>query len=275
MTLKTLLIYSKNRLSSFQCVSLLKIDAIFSDYDGTLSPLAVSRELAVIPDSLSSALMAISKRIPFCIVTTKTINYIEKNVPFARAIAGIIGLEIKIGDRKIVDERVYERSGLLEQMCKYSIDTIRSIDSVFVEKRETGDGVLASFCIDWRLTKDWNASRNAIQSVLEHCSKKGLHVMTYSTHPFADAYPFYIDKAEALSLLKYHLNIMGKVMYLGDSENDNPAFEISDVAIGIKHQQVNPQLKCDHSIPFEKLATFLQNLLQSNFNFSPKSLIES
>jgi phosphoserine phosphatase len=49
-------------------------------------------------------------------------------------------------------------------------------------------------------------------------------------------------------------------MYLGDSENDNPAFRKADVSIGVKSdERLNPNLNCNYSMKFDKLAGFFEN----------------
>lgn len=41
------------------------------------------------------------------------------------------------------------------------------------------------------------------------------------------------------------------VMYLGDSENDNPAFRKSDISIGIRSDpRLNPMLNCKYMLDF-------------------------
>ena len=50
-------------------------------------------------------------------------------------------------------------------------------------------------------------------------------------------------------------------MYLGDSENDNPAFKKADVSIGINSDvRLKPNLKCKYNLKYENLTIFLKNL---------------
>jgi hypothetical protein len=43
-------------------------------------------------------------------------------------------------------------------------------------------------------------------------------------------------------------------MYLGDSENDNPAFRRSDISIGIHSDtRLNPKLDCEYMLDFNQL----------------------
>jgi phosphoserine phosphatase len=63
-------------------------------------------------------------------------------------------------------------------------------------------------------------------------------------------------------------------MYLGDSENDNPAFEKAGVSIGVRSdERLNPKLNCKYTINFNNLPAFLNRLYENNFVFS-ESLLE-
>src|SRR5918911_1185664 len=92
-----------------------------------------------------------------------------------------------------------------------------------------------------------------------------IHIQTYATHPFIDVYAAKCDKGIVYDviiskILKINSAIQ-KVMYLGDSENDNPAFRKADVSIGVKSdERLNPNLDCNYSMKFDKLAGFLGKL---------------
>ncbi len=60
-----------------------------------------------------------------------------------------------------------------------------------------------------------------------------------------------------------------KILYLGDSENDNPAFEKSDISIGITRKEVKPLLKCKYLLHHKKLNLFLKRLVQNKMVFDP------
>ena len=47
------------------------------------------------------------------------------------------------------------------------------------------------------------------------------------------------------------------VLYLGESENDNPAFRKSDISIGISSdKRLNPKLDCEYHIKYNYLSIF-------------------
>ena len=67
-------------------------------------------------------------------------------------------------------------------------------------------------------------------------------------------------------------NIKGKlknIMYLGDSENDNPAFRKAAVSIGVHSDiRLKPKINCKYNICFNKIPIFLKTLLDKNLQFS-------
>ena len=82
-----------------------------------------------------------------------------------------------------------------------------------------------------------------------------------------DAYEFVISKLSEMS------NVSGNIIYLGDSENDNPAFRKSDISIGvISDNRLNPRLDCTYSIEFKNLSAFLRRLVDNDFDFSASLL---
>jgi len=59
-----------------------------------------------------------------------------------------------------------------------------------------------------------------------------------------------------------------KVMYLGDSENDNHAFRKAGVSIGVNSdKRLNPNLDCKYIVKFDKLAGLLEKLHNDDFVF--------
>jgi hypothetical protein len=63
------------------------------------------------------------------------------------------------------------------------------------------------------------------------------------------------------------------VMYMGDSENDNPAFRKSDISIGIHSDiRLSPKLDCKYMLDFNQLPLFLRRLTDNDFIFSESLL---
>ena len=247
---------------------MVKIQALFSDFDGTLSPLELRREDAYIPPRLKRLLTRASKTVKLGIVTTKDLSFIKERVPFAHGIAATCGLEMQIGDRMYLDERVREPSKKIETAYRQALTRILPIpDNIAIERKETDEGNLIAFCVDWRLSKDWDEARRKTVPLLTLCKEQGLFVVESDIAPFANVFPFQVDKGSAYLKLHTELGVTGPTMYWGDSEIDDPAFQIAEVSIGIKHRRVMPRLQCKYRVEFLELEGFLSNLIEADFDF--------
>jgi hydroxymethylpyrimidine pyrophosphatase-like HAD family hydrolase len=108
-------------------------------------------------------------------------------------------------------------------------------------------------------------------------SAQSLFIQEYYTHPFIDLYVTKVNKGDAfefvISKLSEISNVSGKIIYLGDSENDNPAFRKTDYSIGvISDNRLNPELDCTYSIEFKNLSAFFKRLVDNGFDFSESLL---
>jgi phosphoserine phosphatase len=69
-----------------------------------------------------------------------------------------------------------------------------------------------------------------------------------------------------------NLDINKNILYLGDSENDNPAFRKADLSINIKSDaRLNTKLDSHYSLEFNELSYFLIKLYKENFHFTSMS----
>ena len=155
-----------------------------------------------------------------------------------------------------------------------------SVERKYISNNET----LAGITIDWRHLQDWESFKKTSEPLLKKAIEKQqklsfngntLYTQTYATHPFIDVYAVKCDKGMAFDSIASEISYgKGKrekriIMYLGDSENDNPAFKKSDVSIGVlSDDRLNPKLDCDYTVGFDNLSTFLKNLLDNDLVFS-------
>jgi hypothetical protein len=97
-------------------------------------------------------------------------------------------------------------------------------------------------------------------------------IQKYSSHPFLDIYGIECNKGLAFDSVLSQLEEKDRgtnVMYLGDSENDNPAFRKSDISIGIRSDaRLNPMLDCKYTLNFNQLSLFPRGLMDNDFIFS-------
>lgn len=245
-----------------------KLEAIFSDYDGTLCALELRREDAFISPRLKRVLTKASKGIKIGIVTTKDLGFIKERVPFAHGIAATCGLEIEVDGKSTLDERVREPNKKMEQGYQDALKRILQIrDNIMVERKETDDGGLIAFCVDWRLSRNWDEARKKVVPVLELCKEQGLYVVDSTLSPFANVFPMEVDKGAAFKKLREEMGVTGPVMYLGDTEVDDPAFQLADISVGVKHRRIMPALQCKYKIEFFELDNFILKLVDADFSF--------
>ncbi len=77
----------------------MKVEGLFLDYDGTISPLSVSGQESVVSQGTATILHRIKQLIPIGIITTKELSFIMPRTPFANAWSTIAGLKKKNGDK--------------------------------------------------------------------------------------------------------------------------------------------------------------------------------
>ena len=190
-------------------------------------------------------------------------------------------------------------SDILSEIVTYFEKEYKEIN---VEKKflKGKQNLIGGITVDWRHYSNWTANKKKyreiikrlVSIVLESVSKKrgvdiskeklalcaeSLFIQEYSTHPFIDLYVTKVNKGDAfefvISKLSEMSNISGNIIYLGDSENDNPAFRKTDYSIGvISDNRLNPKLDCTYSIEFKNLSTFLKRLVDNGFDFSESLL---
>jgi hypothetical protein len=165
-------------------------------------------------------------------------------------------------------------------------------DNVLVDRKYTADRqFLAGITVDYRHLKDWRSCKNKLEPSLKKMIQKcqtsslvtgrgsDLYLQTYSSHPFLDVYALYCDKGMAFDFVTSEiLNIktgrdggdrVGGILYLGDSENDNPAFRKAAISMGvISDKRLNPKLDCEYHIEYNYLSIFLKRLIENNLVFT-------
>ena len=71
-----------------------RINAVLSDYDGTLSPTnRLSRNTDSIPEQLEGVLWEICQSIPVCVISSKDFHFLHSRTGFARILSCIMGIE--------------------------------------------------------------------------------------------------------------------------------------------------------------------------------------
>lgn len=234
----------------------------------------------------------------FVLNSRKQINS-DNNISDENNRSYLEGVIIKDGISFFDSETLSINSSILSEIAAYLEKEFKELN---IEKKilKGKQNLVGGITVDWRHYYNWASNKEkygeivkkSVSIVLESVSKKrgvdipkeklalytqSLFIQEYSTHPFIDLYVTKVNKGEAyefiISQLSEMSNVTGKIIYLGDSENDNPAFRKADFSIGvISDNRLNPKLDCKYSLDFENLSTFLRRLVNNGFNFSESLL---
>ncbi len=239
----------------------IKISGLFLDYDGTISRADVRRNRSRPTKKILRALEKISAKAPLAMVTTKDTRFIMNRVPFASAWAACGGLDIQIRGKKHTQKKISNLK-TLEGCIRHARKKTRK-SGVQMEKKKDAAGRTVSFCMDWRFAKDPEKAKAAAMKALDLCKKNGMHTKSCEKEPFADVFPVSINKGSAVSELRKKLSITGKILYLGDSESDNPAFRAADMSIGVINGNWK-RLSCSYLIEFRDMPKFFGGLIRND-----------
>jgi len=223
----------------------------------------------------------------------------DNNIPNKNNKSSLEDVIIKDGISYFDSETLPINSDILSEIVTYFEKEYKEIN---VEKKflKGKQNLIGGITVDWRHYSNWTANKKKyreiikrlVSIVLESVSKKrgvdiskeklalcaeSLFIQEYSTHPFIDLYVTKVNKGDAfefvISKLSEMSNISGNIIYLGDSENDNPAFRKTDYSIGvISDNRLNPELDCTYSIEFKNLSAFFKRLVDNGFDFSESLL---
>ena len=158
-------------------------------------------------------------------------------------------------------------------------------DIKIIKKYTHKEKLLAGVSFDYRHLLKWesykmNIEPRIIDKIYEYLNinslpPNALHIQTYLTHPFLDIYSIDCNKGDVVTDVRTLLNLCNNnnILYLGDSENDNPAFRKADLSINIKSdERLNTKLDSHYSLEFNELSYFLIKLYKENFNFTSMSI---
>jgi hydroxymethylpyrimidine pyrophosphatase-like HAD family hydrolase len=286
-----------------------QIDAILSDYDGTLCATSSVRggksfDVGTIPKGLEQILFRISDRIPICIVSSKDFEFLHNRARFASILSCVLGLET-INHRPHYNDNnlncvrhhhliadslsLKHNSRFLHNILK-TLHNHNFVDIIIEEKYTSNRDILIGLTIDYRHVENWQSFKENTEPIIREIiqrsfsanfmpnssSKDQPFIQSYSSHPFLDVYGIKCDKGLAFDNILSQLAKKGgtNVIYLGDSENDNPAFRKSDISIGISSdKRLEPKLDCKYMLDFNQLSTFLICLMENKFIFSQELLL--
>jgi HAD superfamily hydrolase (TIGR01484 family) len=277
-----------------------KVHAILTDYDGTLVPTADAKNLQTnaVTSELEDILEKICSEIPVCVISTKDYEFLKNKTAFARVLSCMMGIETLVlrnhRSPRTIEKRLLYASLQVLQLKSRSLEAIaeevnscEEFSCMVIERKHTSEGILAGLTIDWRhLSDDWSYYRRGITHFIYRMVadlKKSpvpidIYVQKYSEHPFVDIYSIDCNKGIAFDTVISELpdaSAHGRgILYLGDSENDNPAFRKAGISIGIRSDaRVNPKLDCSYFLDYEQLSSFLVKLRNNDYLFNDDELL--
>jgi HAD superfamily hydrolase (TIGR01484 family) len=242
------------------------VAALFTDYDGTISPINVSLLESRVPQKIMFALNRIREHIPVAVITTKSLEFVVARTPFACAWSALGGLETRIGE-VIYRAPCLKTTRNMATALRYAKSKSEGV--LKVEKKRDSQGKVVAFSVDWRFADNPERAEKTAMRVLSFCRSLPVVTYRYEEQPFFDVFPCVVNRGKALLDLKQKLGVLNSVMYMGDSAADNPAFKLAEVAIGVAHAETPKNLACEYFIRFEDLADFLWCLLENDFLFNP------
>ena len=243
-----------------------KVGALFTDYDGTISPINVSRSESRVPPEIMLMLNRIRERIPVAVITTKSLEFVVARTPFACAWSALGGLETRIGE---ITSRApcLKTTRTIATALRYAKSLSEGV--LVVEEKRDSRGEVVAFSVDWRFADNQGAAEKTAMKILSFCESLTVVSSRYNEQPFFDVFPCAVNKGKALIDLKQKLGVKDSVMFMGDSPVDNTAFELADIAVGVLHAEPLKNLACDYFVRFEDIAGFFKCLLENDFLFDP------
>jgi len=239
----------------------LKVDAFFSDYDGTIAPLGVPRNDSKIFDGVEVQLRKICRQVPLCIITSKDFDFVYPRTSFAAGWACVSGLDIRLSDgRRSGEKRLIELTKPLE--------LAKSLErgGAITELKRGPAGELLGLALDWTEVPEL---RKTVVENLRKMSDEGISITYDEASTFADIFEAPPNKGMALKQLKRLLGVKGNIMFIGDAPADNGAFQEAEVAVAVSHGQPLDELRCGFMVELARLEEFLRSLSDGGMEFTP------
>jgi hypothetical protein len=164
-----------------------QIDAILSDYDGTLCSTTSVRGgiglVDTIPKDLERILFHISQRIPVCIISSKDFVFLHKKTRFANILSCVLGIETvihnshygsnnndKMNNSCVMCQDLIASSYLLMDNSKLLHEIIEILQThnhykdIIIEKKYTSNReILIGLTIDYGHLEDWQSFKDNIE----------------------------------------------------------------------------------------------------------------
>lgn len=238
------------------------------DYDGTISPIDATRTESNVPEKTLKLLREIHELIPVAILTTKDLGFIKSRVPFASAWSAVGGLETQVGNRITKTDSFQSTTSTISQAVSL-VKSYITCEGFEIEEKKDSEGQTIAFCIDWRRANKPRIAMKKARKIVDYTESLGLLTVKQQDQPFVDVFSALPDKGRALKQILSELGIHDGVLYMGDSEADNPAFRNSNLSIGVVESETKANdLDSDFVVNFEDVPVFLEHIVRNDLQFS-------
>jgi hypothetical protein len=233
-----------------------QVDAILSDYDGTLCTTTSIRDdnkngvAGTIPQGLEQILFRISEHIPLCIISSKDFEFLHNRARFARILSCVLGTETInhsphhndaknsnfgcVGNQYLIADgySLKHNSKLLHNILE-TLQNQNYTDILVEEKYTSNKEILIGLTIDYRHLENWQSFKENTEPLIREIIQKSVNantqnsslkdqpfIQSYSSHPFLDVYGVKCDKGLSFDNVISHLEKKEErgtnIMYLGE-----------------------------------------------------------
>ncbi len=198
------------------------------DYDGTLTPIVKTPELARLSSPIKNLLKVLSENRQFtlAIISGRPLAEIKKIVGLKKIIyAGNHGLEVEGPKIKFVNPRALKSKVLMRNLFNLLSEKLSSISGALVENK------VLTLSIHFRLIKSKKAVgklRKIFYSIIKPWQIKKKIKVTFGKKVYEIRPPLRWDKGKSLKFLlekKFQLELQPLVISLGDDRTDEDMFK--------------------------------------------------
>ena len=190
------------------------------DYDGTLTPIVLRPELAVLSDDMRDVLKRIAKKYPLAIISGRSLDDVRDMVNVDGIYyAGNHGFEIS-NDVKLVNPDAEKIKPVIAEICEQMQSKIGHIQGSIVENK----GITASVHYRMVLENDFLELEKIFKGVIASYVEKGKIRITKGKKVFEIRPNVEWDKGKAVKWVIAVLEKKGTPVYIGDDRTDEDAF---------------------------------------------------
>lgn len=236
---------------------------LFFDYDGVLAPISNDPLKVDVTSPMLSVLRELQKDYVVAVISGRDCPFLYDKIPGLNGYACVLGLEIHGGGFVVFDEEVNRgiKPRILIELTMKIKEQLGNRVGLIIGKTTTGVPIGVS--LYWFMDK---GKPIELDNLIEEARSRNLVVNPVSkwgdVAEFIEIHISRRTKRESIKILRALLDV-DRVVYFGDSYNDIPAFNESDVSVFVKHEynSIPENSKVDYVVNFNELPGWLHNKL--------------